>query len=203
MWHRLSTMALRRSPSMHGFFDLGLLRMTLSAVRQRAHGSAYIVAALKILDRRKNKFELGLRLHIILCLGHRVYNIRVHAAVIIGSVWSDAESFSYDSGFLFRCWSRTLARSRWIRVGGLLVPKIHEQSDFTFIYGNSCEIFYMWRRFSTMASRRGPSMYVFFDPLSWFWLNKNLWDDTKSPQRDDFEFIFICGGSRSLQWKWR
>ena len=39
--------------------------------------------------------------------------------------------------------------------------------------------------------------------MSWFWLNKNLRDDTKSPQRNGVEFIFISGGSRSLQWKWR
>ena len=28
------------------------------------------------------------------------------------------------------------------------------------------------------------------DRLSWFWLNKNLKDDTKSPQLDGFELIF-------------
>ena len=38
------------------------------------------------------------------------------------------------------------------------------------------------------------------DPMSWFWLNTNLRNDTKSPQRDGFEFVFICCGSRSLQW---
>ena len=110
MWHRLSMVASRRSPSMHVFFDPRLLRVILNAVRQRTSGFAHIVAALKVLNRRENKFELGLHLHVILSLGHRVYNIRGYPAVAIRSKSSDARSLSYARGFPFRCCSRTLAR---------------------------------------------------------------------------------------------
>ena len=85
MWHRFSTIASRRNTSVHVLFDGRLLRVILNALHQRGSGFAHIVAALKDLDRRKNEFKFGLRLHVILCLGHRVYNIRGYPAVAIRS----------------------------------------------------------------------------------------------------------------------